>query len=192
MGLLDIAVGVGASVLACVVNEVITWVLVTRKPENRRRQEQIEKAKEALKKMKAAPSARTAAGRKAIEKAEENIQNLSQAATVAKMGSMLLNGLVMVVLVTTLNNAYEGVVAGMLPFEPVALVRNITHRNIFGTNWYECSVLYFYIVSSMAIRPTMQKIFGSGPKRGQSMLPDWALPPEEDDQSQQPQQQHRD
>ena len=181
MGLWHIAVGVGASVFAGLVNEVVTWAMVTRKPEWKKSQAKIEATKETLKKLKAASNAHTPAGKKGIEKTQESLQTMQQQASFTKFGSTLLNAVIMVVLVTTLNNVFEGVVAATLPFEPFALFRNITHRNIFGTNWHECSVLFFYIVSSMAVRPTMQKLFGTGPKRGQSMLPDWAMPSEEED-----------
>lgn len=181
MGLLHIAFGVGASVLAGLVNEVVTWALVTRKPEWKKNQEKIEAMQATLKKMKAASNAHTPAGKKAIEKTQESLQQMQQQASFTKFGSTVLNAVIMIVLVTTLNNVFEGVVAARLPFEPYALFRNITHRNLLGTDWHQCSVLFFYIVSSMAVRPTMQKIFGTGPKRGQSMLPDWAMPPEEDD-----------
>ena len=181
MGVIDICIGIGASLLAGIVSETVTWLLVTRKPEYKKNQAKIESMQEQLKKMKAANNAHTPQGKKGIAKLQETLQQMQQKASFSKFGSTILNAVIMIVLVSTLNNVFEGVVAGRLPFEPFALVRNITHRNLIGSDWYECSVIFFYILSSMAFRPTMQKIFGSAPKRGQSMLPQWALPPEEDE-----------
>jgi uncharacterized membrane protein (DUF106 family) len=59
----------------------------------------------------------------------------------------------------------KGVVVAKLPFEPFSLMRNITHRNIPGSDYTECSMIFIYILCNVVFRPVIQKILGfSGPR----------------------------
>jgi hypothetical protein len=57
------------------------------------------------------------------------------------------------------------VVVAKLPFEPISFVRGITHRNIVGNDYTDCSMIFVYILSNVSLRPIIQKLFGfSGPR----------------------------
>jgi hypothetical protein len=61
------------------------------------------------------------------------------------------------------------VVVAKLPFEPVSMFQNITHRNIPGNDYTDCSMIFLYILSNLMIRPAVKKIMGSeGPRGAQS------------------------
>ena len=63
------------------------------------------------------------------------------------------------------NKLNQGVVVAKLPFEPISFIQGITHRNIVGTDYTDCSMIFLYILSNMSLRPMIQKILGfSGPR----------------------------
>ena len=47
---------------------------------------------------------------------------------------------------------FDGRVVAILPFHPVSLVQNLTHRNLPGDDYTECSFIFLYILSTMSIR----------------------------------------
>ena len=52
-----------------------------------------------------------------------------------------------------------------LPFEPISLMRNLTHRNIIGNDFTDCSMIFIYVLSNVSLRPMIQKALGlSGPR----------------------------
>lgn len=47
---------------------------------------------------------------------------------------------------------FDGRVVAFLPFQPISLVQNLTHRNLPGEDYTECSFIFLYILSTMSIR----------------------------------------
>ena len=81
------------------------------------------------------------------------------------MGSTFLIGLCMITFMSYLNNYYAGVVVAKLPFEPFSLMRNLSHRNLEGNDFTDCSMIFVYILSNVSLRPILQKLLGvSGPR----------------------------
>jgi len=59
------------------------------------------------------------------------------------------------------------VVVAKLPFEPISFIRGITHRNIVGNDYRDCSMIFVYILSNVSLRPIITKLLGfSGPRAG--------------------------
>ena len=46
---------------------------------------------------------------------------------------------------------------GKLPFEPVGLLTPLTHRNLKTPDMTDCSAFFVYALSSMSLRPLMQR-----------------------------------
>lgn len=57
-----------------------------------------------------------------------------------------------------------------LPFEPISWVRGISHRNLNGEDYTDCSFLFMYILSTMSIRQNLQKFLGVETSRAVSKL----------------------
>jgi hypothetical protein len=71
---------------------------------------------------------------------------------------------------------YIGIVVAKLPFEPISLFRNITHRSIniyiyiyicisnildlLGNDPTDCAYIFIYILFSFIVRGNIQKFFG--------------------------------
>ena len=92
----------------------------------------------------------------------------------SKMQSTMFVGLFMIIFMSFLSNTFSGVVVAKLPFEPFSLIRGLTHRNLPGNDYTECSMIFIYILSNVTFRPLIQKLLGFEPPRGvqaNSMFP---------------------
>ena len=47
----------------------------------------------------------------------------------------------------------------VLPFEPLTMMRPLTHRGLTGDDFTQCSVALFYAMSSLAIKEVGQSLF---------------------------------
>jgi len=68
--------------------------------------------------------------------------------------------------ISMLNSIFDGRPVAKLPFTPLSFIQGITHRNVPGNDFTECSMVFLYILCSMSIRPNLQKIFGTTPPKG--------------------------
>lgn len=56
---------------------------------------------------------------------------------------------------------------------------NITHRGIMSNNREDCSFIFIYILSNLAIRPVLQKVLGvDGPRTANQFGNMFMQPPE--------------
>ena len=49
-------------------------------------------------------------------------------------------------------NSFDGKVVAKLPFEPIALLRGVSHRNLMGSDYTDCSFIFLYILCTMSVR----------------------------------------
>ena len=77
------------------------------------------------------------------------------------MKSTILVGLFMIFFMYFLSGVYAGVVVARLPFEPFGMISGISHRNIPGADYKDCSMIFIYILSNVSLKPIISKIFGS-------------------------------
>jgi calcium load-activated calcium channel len=61
--------------------------------------------------------------------------------------------LFMMVFMSMLSTAYQGIVVAKLPFHPVGFIQGITHRNLDGDDITDCSMIFVYILSNISLRP---------------------------------------
>jgi len=63
------------------------------------------------------------------------------------------------------NNYFYGKVIAKLPFEPLSIVSNMSHRGIEGEDFSQVSMTFIYILLQMAIRGSISKLTASeGPR----------------------------
>ena len=151
-----------ASMLVTIISETLAWILVRKNETYQRLQAMIEQTKAKIAKLKAGG----ATGRK-IEQTENELRDAEQQATFTRLWATIASGVVLFGLMTGLNSGFSGSVAARLPFEPFSFIRGLSHRTLLGDDWKECSTMFIYIIFSMAVRPTVQKFLGTGPKRGE-------------------------
>ncbi len=48
--------------------------------------------------------------------------------------------------------SFEGRVVAKLPFEPIPWIRGLSHRNLSGDDFTDCSFIFLYVLCTMSIR----------------------------------------
>merc|ERR1719357_754125 len=63
------------------------------------------------------------------------------------------------------NSIFDGRNVAKLPFEPISWLHGISHRNLLGNDYTDCSFIFLYILCTMSIRQNIQKMLGLAPSR---------------------------
>lgn len=83
--------------------------------------------------------------------------------TMKNLKSNLLIGALMIGCINYFGTAFKGIIVAKLPFEPISFFQGITHRNIEGTDFTDCSYLFIYIMATFVIRTNLKKFLGFEP-----------------------------
>uniref|UniRef100_A0A6I8SUA5 Calcium load-activated calcium channel n=1 Tax=Xenopus tropicalis TaxID=8364 RepID=A0A6I8SUA5_XENTR len=143
------------SVCTALLAEGITWVLVYRTDKYKRLKAEVEKQSKKLEKKK--ESITESAGRtqkKKIERQEEKLKNNNRDLSMVRMKSMFAIGFFS--LFFHLSH---------LPFVPLSYIQGLSHRNLIGEDYSDCSFIFLYILCTMSIRQNIQKLLGLAPSR---------------------------
>lgn len=54
-----------------------------------------------------------------------------------------------------LHFSFDGRVVAKLPFVPLSYIQGLSHRNLLGEDYTECSFIFLYILCTMSIRQVM-------------------------------------
>ncbi|VVC34416.1 Hypothetical protein CINCED_3A002283 [Cinara cedri] len=103
--------------------------------------------------------------KKKIERVEEKLKINNRDLSMVKMKSMFAIGFAFTALLSMFNNIFDGRVVARLPFTPIPWVQGLSHRNLTGDNYTECSFIFLYILCTMSIRQNIQKLLGFAPSR---------------------------
>ncbi len=98
---------------------------------------------------------------KKLNSLEEELKLKNRDLASLKMKSTIFNTVLMIGSFWFLNSKFSGLVVAKIPFEPIPLIRGISHRNIEGEDFTDCSVTFLYALCSMSIRTNIQKLFGN-------------------------------
>ena len=77
------------------------------------------------------------------------------------MKTNVIIGILMIAVLNLVGTYFQGKVVAKLPFEPFGIIQGLTHRNIEGNDFTECSYLFIYILSTFVLRTNIKKIFGN-------------------------------
>ena len=68
----------------------------------------------------------------------------------SKMKSNFFIGVFMITFMWFLSDCFHGVVVAKLPFTPMSMMRGVTHRNLVGSDYTDCSMIFFiHIIKSL-------------------------------------------
>merc|ERR1712039_842823 len=148
---------VGISVFTALLGEGFTWLLVYRTEKYTR-----------LKKEAVGDSALDRTQKRKLERDEERLKSTNRDLMMVKMKSMFAIGFVFTSLLSMFNSIFDGKVVAHLPFTPISWVQGISHRNLLGENYTDCSFIFLYILCTMSIRQNLQKALGFAPSRAAS------------------------
>uniref|UniRef100_A0A8B9UMK3 Calcium load-activated calcium channel n=1 Tax=Anas zonorhyncha TaxID=75864 RepID=A0A8B9UMK3_9AVES len=68
-------------------------------------------------------------------------------------------------LVLSFFSRFDGRVVAKLPFIPLSYIQGLSHRNLLGEDYTDCSFIFLYILCTMSIRQNIQKMLGLAPSR---------------------------
>ncbi|KAF3835681.1 hypothetical protein F7725_028239 [Dissostichus mawsoni] len=154
------------SVCTALLAEGITWVLVYRTEKYKRLKAEVEKQSKKLEKKK--ETITESAGRqqkKKIERQEEKLKNNNRDLSMVRMKSMFAIGFCFTALMGMFNSIFDGRVVAKLPFTPLSYIQGLSHRNLLGEDYTDCSFIFLYILCTMSIRQNIQKMLGLAPSR---------------------------
>lgn len=145
--------------------EAVSWVLIYRKESYKVLKKSIEQLTKRLdKKKESLPSlAKQKQKDKRVNIIDQQLKAKQQALTVAKFKSTMLVGAIMLGVFAFLNSTFDGMVVAKLPFVPIPLLQGLTHRNLAGTDFTDCSMMFLYALCSYPMRSNIQKYFGFAP-----------------------------
>jgi len=83
----------------------------------------------------------------------------------SKMKSTFAVGIALIAFFGVLNSTFDGQIVAKLPFEPFGILTGLSHRNLPGNNYTDCSMIFFYILCSTCVRANVQKLLGTAPPR---------------------------
>ncbi|KAF0042513.1 hypothetical protein F2P81_006045 [Scophthalmus maximus] len=141
------------SVCTALLAEGITWVLVYRTEKYKRLKAEVEKQSKKLEKKK--ETITESAGRqqkKKIERQEEKLKNNNRDLSMVRMKSMFAIGFCFTALMGMFNSIFDGRVVAKLPFVPLSYIQGLSHRNLLGEDFTDCSFIFLYILCTMSIR----------------------------------------
>lgn len=106
--------------------------------------------------------------KKKIERDEEKLKNNSRDMSMVKMKSMFATGFAFTALLSMFNSIFDAKVVARLPFVPISFIQGLSHRNLPGDDFTECSFIFLYILCTMSFRQNIQKLLGFSPSRAAS------------------------
>uniref|UniRef100_A0A183TMK6 Calcium load-activated calcium channel n=1 Tax=Schistocephalus solidus TaxID=70667 RepID=A0A183TMK6_SCHSO len=86
------------------------------------------------------------------KKQEEKLKNFNRDLSLVKMKSMFAIGVIFTALFSVFNHTFDGRVVARLPFVPISWLQNLSHRNLPGSDYTDCSFIFLYILCTMSIR----------------------------------------
>lgn len=60
------------------------------------------------------------------------------------------------VLISLSGFSFDGRVVAKLPFVPLSYIQGLSHRNLLGEDFTDCSFIFLYILCTMSIRQVTQ------------------------------------
>eukprot|EP00066_Takifugu_rubripes_P028750 XP_011618016.1 PREDICTED: transmembrane and coiled-coil domain-containing protein 1 isoform X1 [Takifugu rubripes] len=183
------------SVCTALLAEGITWVLVYRTEKYKKLKAEVEKQSKKLEKKKetitesAGRQQKKKIGRNPVnsnnevsasmfyllmnlyiskcitERQEEKLKNNNRDLSMVRMKSMFAIGFCFTALMGMFNSIFDGRVVAKLPFVPLSYIQGLSHRNLLGDDYTDCSFIFLYILCTMSIRQNIQKMLGLAPSR---------------------------
>ncbi|XP_071802385.1 calcium load-activated calcium channel-like [Asterias amurensis] len=154
------------SVCTALLSEGITYALVYRTDTYKKLKAEVEKQSKKLEKTKEQFGEISDKGqKKKLERQEEKLKNDSRDLSMVKMKSMVVIAFTFTSLMGMFNSIFDGRNVAKLPFEPISWLHGISHRNLLGSDFTDCSFIFLYILCTMSIRQNIQKLLGFAPSR---------------------------
>lgn len=154
------------SVFTALLGEGLTWLMVYRTEKYQKLKAEVERQSKRLEKKKEVHGDTVdRQQKKKIEREEEKLKNNNRDLSLVKMKSMFAIGFAFTALLSMFNSIFDGRVVAKLPFIPITWIHGLSHRNLIGEDYSDCSFIFLYILCTMSIRQNIQKLLGFAPSR---------------------------
>jgi len=147
--------------------EGLTWLLIYRTEKYKRLKTEVDKQSKKLEKQRDdfVETISDKNAKKKLERQEEKLKNFNRDLSTVKVKSMFVIGLAFTAFVSMFSSIFEGRIVCRLPFTPISFLQGLSHRNLAGDDYTECSFIFLYIICTMSIRQNVQKLLGFAPSR---------------------------
>jgi len=158
------------SLVTAFFGEGVTYLMVYRTEKYQKLKQEVERQCKKLEKRKetTGESVIIKNQKKKLEREEEKLKTNTRDLSMVKMKSMFAIGIAFTALLSIFNSIFDGRIVAKLPFVPISFLQGISHRNLPGTDYTDCSFIFLYILCTMAIRQNVQKLLGFAPSRAVS------------------------
>jgi len=163
--LADYLLIIAIAIFTALIGEGLTYVLVYRSDEYKRLKSEVEKKTKKLERKKDNVADADRNSKRKIEREEGKLKATNRDLSMFKMKSMLAIGFAFTALLSTFSSIFEGRVVAKLPFTPISWIQGLSHRNLIGDDYTDCSFIFLYILCTMTIRQNLQKMLGFAPSR---------------------------
>lgn len=153
------------AICTALLGELLTYVLVYRSDQYRRLKSEMERKTKKLERKKEMTTEADRTGKKKIEREEERLKATNRDMSMFKMKSMFAIGFAFTALLSTFSSIFDGRTVAKLPFTPISFIQGLSHRNLIGEDYTDCSFIFLYILCTMTIRQNLQKLLGFAPSR---------------------------
>ncbi|KAL0212839.1 hypothetical protein RCL1_006465 [Eukaryota sp. TZLM3-RCL] len=102
---------------------------------------------------------------KKFQKIESQLKQEHRNVQMTKAKGTFFLGIIMIFVYKVLASKLDGEVVAVLPFEPLKLIRGITHRRLDGFDWTHCSMSFIYALCSASLRANIVKLTGFQPPK---------------------------
>eukprot|EP00871_Galdieria_phlegrea_P001807 jgi/Galph1/2627/GphlegSOOS_G1276.1 len=151
----------------CSLSEGILYLLVYRTEDYKRK---VARFNDIVRKLDKEKNAIVTYDRKKTQ--EKKINNLEQSLKTAsadlnrsKMKVNLGISALYFIFYRFLNSMFQKQVVAKLPFVPIKWLWGMTHRNLEGDDYTDCSFVFLYTLSSMFLKALISKFIGTAPPR---------------------------
>ncbi|GAU98265.1 hypothetical protein RvY_09436 [Ramazzottius varieornatus] len=166
------------SFIASVIGEGLTWLLVYRTEKYKKLKAEIDRQVKKVEKKKKDEVVVTKNRKKLLDREEGKLKNSNRELSMVKMKSMFAIGIAFTAMLSIFSTLFEGKVVAKLPFQPFGFIQGMSHRNLMGTDYTDCSYLFLYILLTMTIRQNLQKALGFAPSRASAQSTGFFTPPQ--------------
>ncbi|GMH40394.1 hypothetical protein BSKO_08298 [Bryopsis sp. KO-2023] len=154
-------------VLSCVsglLAEGLCWLFIYRTTSYRRLEAEMDRASRKLEVAKSTPNTGVKKQKKG-QRVEELMKASKGEVFKVQMKTSLVTGFALIVFFNLLTQLFDGIPVAKLPFEPPQFIRRVSHRNLQGDDFSDCSVAFIYMLCSTSIRNNLTKLLGLGPSK---------------------------
>lgn len=137
------------SIVTAFFGEGVTWAMVYRTEKYQKLKQEVERQckKLDMRRKETSESVIVKNQKKKLEREEEKLKTNTRDLSLVKMKSMFAIGIAFTALLSIFNSIFDGKTVAKLPFVPISFLQGISHRNLPGTDYTDCSLFFsiFYV-----------------------------------------------